>query len=85
VDGVCDWYNDGIPDCIQYYDGYFETSFFQKYMDGYDILGETFGQTITGYLQTFWIEGQPWPRFDTKEVESRVLLGDPSLKIGGYP
>jgi hypothetical protein len=85
VDGVGDWYNDGIPDCIQYYDGYFETSFFQKYKDGKDILGATFGQTVTGYLNTFMIEGQLYPRFDTKEVESRVLLGDPSLKIGGYP
>lgn len=86
VDGVGDFDNDGIPDCTQYYDGWFETTFFENYKGGIDILGETFGQTVTGYITTFIAGGESWwPRYNYKEVESRVLLGDPSLKIGGYP
>ena len=85
---------DGIPDCIQYFDGWLEPHFFELYnREGIDILGETHGQALTDYLNQFPID---WNTklgerektatfYDCKTVQEWVLLGDPSLKIGGYP
>ena len=57
--------------------------------EGKDILGETHAATITNYLTKFPID---WNveigsdiQIDCKTVQEWVLLGDPSLKIGGYP
>ncbi|HHH77621.1 MAG TPA: hypothetical protein ENL18_00195, partial [Thermoplasmatales archaeon] len=72
---------DGIPDCIQYNGGYIEAKLFEAYGQGKDILGEAFGQAETQYAIKF----PPMDdRIDCKTVEEWVLLGDPSLKIGGY-
>lgn len=85
---------DGLPDCIQYFDGWLEPHFFKVYNhDGRDVLGETHGQTLTDYLNQFPIEWdiplgdleQQATMYDCKTVQEWVLLGDPSLKIGGYP
>jgi len=79
---VGDFNNNDIPDCIEFLDGWFETQFFRLYNDeNIDILGETYGQTITDYVNTFPVYTD---RYDCKIVETHVLLGDPSLKIGGY-
>ncbi|KAA0004029.1 MAG: hypothetical protein FE048_00175 [Thermoplasmata archaeon] len=80
---VGDGDKDGIPDCIQYNGGYIEAQFFKAYgEDGKDILGEAWGQAITEYINKF----PPMDdRIDCKTVEEWCLLGDPSLKIGGYP
>jgi hypothetical protein len=47
-----------------------------------DILGQAYQQTLTNYVNTFDMNdlasGHP------KSVQQWVLLGDPSLKIGGY-
>lgn len=75
---------DGIddPDCVEGLGGYLETQFFKAYgVDGYDILGETWGQAITQYLTTY--PGMAY-KMDCKTVQQWPLLGDPSLKIGGY-
>lgn len=85
---------DGIPDCIQYFDGWLEPHFFELYNhDGLDILGQTHGQAITDYLHQFPIDWtvplgereKAATTYDCKTVQEWVLLGDPSLKIGGYP
>ena len=72
-----------IPDCIEGLDGWFETEFFRLYNEEkIDILGETYSQTITNYVNTFPVVYSD--RYNCKIVETHILLGDPSLKIGGY-
>ena len=84
---------DGVPDFLQYLGGWLETHFFQVYnQDGRDILGETHGMSITDYLNRFpifWdIDWDTYNHYSTlqdiKTVQQWVLLGDPSLKVGGY-
>jgi hypothetical protein len=79
---VGDGDKDGIPDTIQYLGGYIEGQFFRAYGEsGIDILGAAWGQAITEYNNKF----PPMDdRTDTKTIEEWCLLGDPSLKIGGY-
>lgn len=72
----------GIPDCIEYFTGYIETHFFEIYSNGVDILGVAHTQALLDYINKF----DPMKdRTDCKTVQEWVLLGDPSLKIGGYP
>ncbi len=74
---------DGVnePDCVEALGGYMATQFFKTYNESVDILGEVWGGTLNKYLDTFpGMSGQ----IDCKLVEGLVLLGDPSLKIGGY-
>jgi hypothetical protein len=71
-----------IPDCIEGADGWFETQFFRLYNEeNIDILGETYGQTVTDYVNNFPVYSD---RYDCKIVETHALFGDPSLRIGGY-
>jgi hypothetical protein len=47
-----------------------------------DLLGKNWCHSIAEYLRIYpGMEG--WS--DAKTLEQWVLLGDPSLKIGGYP
>ncbi|MEA2054157.1 MAG: C25 family cysteine peptidase [Candidatus Thermoplasmatota archaeon] len=93
VDEIPDSVPDGIPDCIQYLGGWIETHFFKVYNHcGKDILGETWGTTVTDYVNTFPIDwSMDWSEspytselVDCKTAQEWVLFGDPSLKIGGY-
>jgi hypothetical protein len=63
-------------------DGYITTELFVQYGLGYDILGETYVQTVTEYLKHFDPE---WDASHQKTVENWLFIGDPSLQIGGYP
>ncbi len=52
-------------------------------------LGEVWAKAITAYLNEYPID---WntpagadSSIDAKVVQEWILLGDPSLKIGGYP
>ncbi|HDS59978.1 MAG TPA: hypothetical protein ENN54_06805 [Thermoplasmatales archaeon] len=73
---------DGIPDCIQYLLGYLETRFFELYgQEGVDVLGDMWGTAISDYNDLF---PPMQDKIDLKTVQEWVLLGDPSLKIGGY-
>ena len=59
-----------------------EMNFFKSYSDGYENLGETHGMDLVYYLDEF----PPMDdQIDCKVVQQWALLGDPSLKIGGYP
>ncbi|MEA3458427.1 MAG: C25 family cysteine peptidase, partial [Candidatus Thermoplasmatota archaeon] len=79
---IGDHNSNDIPDCIEGADGWFETQFFRLYNEeNIDFLGETYGQTITDYVNNFPVYSD---RYDCKIVETHVLFGDPSLKIGGY-
>ena len=93
VDEIPDSVPDGIPDCIQYLDGWLEPHFFEVYNHyGKHVLGETFGQAITDYINEFPINWEmDWKDnphtadlVNLKTVEEWVLFGDPSLQIGGY-
>jgi len=75
--------NDGVdlPDTIEALGGYQEAMFFKTYSEGVDILGAVWGGAERSYLNTFpGMDDQT----DCKTVEQWPLLGDPSLKIGGY-
>ena len=74
---------DGVndPDYVEEKHGYLFSSFFKQIDDGVDILGEAWKGAITRYLDT-WPPMDRWE--DAKDIEAWILLGDPSLKIGGY-
>jgi len=62
--------------------GWIEPRFFYDYsVLGIDVLGELHKQVITEYVSNFNVQND---RSDCKTVQQWVLLGDPSLKIGGY-
>lgn len=76
------WDTDTIPDCTQYYSGYIDGQFFHAYgVDGIHVLGDACNQAITDYLDRFPGMSKSW---DCKTVQQWLLLGDPSLLIGGY-
>jgi len=54
---------------------------YQLAVKGKTILGETCGQTITDYINNFDVMKDEVER---KTIEERELIGDPSLKLGGY-
>ena len=69
---------------------YLEPTFFHEYgVNGTTILGKVWGNTISDYLNHYPINWQtPAAKdfaIDAKTVQQWALLGDPSLKIGGYP
>jgi len=69
---------------------YLDPQFFYEYgINGTDILGECWGKAISNYLDRFpidWNTPSSWDyAYDAKTVQQWILLGDPSLKIGGYP
>jgi len=64
-------------------DNYITTEFFVQYgTDGHHILGQAYAGTLTEYITHFKAEG--WDGAHQKTVEQWVLLGDPSLLLGGY-
>lgn len=72
--------------CTEYLGGNLTSSFFKVYSDlseqGYHNLGMIHSETINDFISFFS------PNNDEKErktVEEWNLLGDPSLRIGGYP
>jgi hypothetical protein len=77
-----DYNNDSIPDCVQFFSGFMNTQFFKNYgVNNITILGQAHTQTLTDYLNAF---SPITERLDSKTVQEFVLLGDPSLQIGGY-
>jgi len=61
--------------------GWIEPRFFYEYANGDEYLGEAHGDAITDYINI--IGGVNDDHHDRKTIEEWVLLGDPSLKIGG--
>ena len=80
-------------------DGWISSEFFKQYgsnygEEGYETLGQVYMQTQTNYVNTFkdftlpeswWEPDLGWDSIDGQAVQQWVLLGDPSLQIGGYP
>jgi hypothetical protein len=77
-----DYNNDSIPDCTQFLSGYTNTQFFKNYgVNNMTILGQAHTQALIDYLNAFPPMAE---KLDCKNVQEFVLLGDPSLQIGGY-
>ncbi len=78
----------GGEGCIEGEDGFITSHFFEVYKDCVVAdpqnvtLGLVHSQTINLYIETFEPNND---QLDRKTIEQWVLLGDPSLKIGGYP
>lgn len=65
-------------------DGWITTEFFRQYgEEGRDILGDAYAHAIIEYINTF--DMSDLEAGHAKTVEQWILLGDPSLKLGGYP
>lgn len=69
-------------DCtIGGFDGWISKEFFRQYAEeNHGILGDAYGQTIISYVTSYDLGEDD----HVKSVEQWALLGDPSLKIGGY-
>ncbi len=79
---IGDYNNDSIPDTLQGLGGWIDTEFFRVYgQEGKRILGEIHSTTLANYVATFPVMKDP---IDCKTVEEWVLLGDPTLRVGGY-
>ncbi len=79
------------PDINTGYGGieWLDLHFFEQYkINGKDILGETWSNTVTSFLQNCSIDwndnSSTGSALVCKNVEQWLLFGDPSLKIGGY-
>jgi hypothetical protein len=63
--------------------------FFKEYVNGSIFLGDVWKNSICTYLKSFPIDWNTpngcTSSLDAKTVQEWVLIGDPSLKIGGYP
>jgi hypothetical protein len=80
-------------------DGWLSSELFRQYGEhypdeDYQILGNVYLQTQTSYVNHFkdftlpeswWFPDIGWDAIDQQAIEQWVLLGDPSLRIGGYP
>jgi hypothetical protein len=76
-------YGDGGLKCLQHREGWLSVRFFEVYVNqSINILGNTHSQAIIDYINI--IGGVNIDRIDRKTIEEWVLLGDPSLKMGGY-
>jgi len=76
-----DYDEDGIPDCTQYYSGFCNVNFFKNYgQNDITILGQTYTQTITDYINQHDIMSY---NLHLKTVQELTLMGDPSMQIGG--
>ncbi|MCK5261340.1 MAG: peptidase C25, partial [Thermoplasmatales archaeon] len=69
--------------CTEGLGGWINPQFFDAYANqSIDILGEAHSQAITDYIDI--IGRVNIDQIDRKTIEQWVLLGDPSLKLGGY-
>lgn len=75
---------DGINelDCLESGYGYMELGLLYEYgINGNQFLGDCWGYAVGRYTEHFKTPSTPW---DIHTIHGFVLLGDPSLKIGGY-
>ena len=73
----------GIPDIVENgLLGWINSEVFRLYIEeGYQYLGEIHWKSIQNYCDTFPVHSD---KLDCKHVQQITLIGDPSLKIGGY-
>jgi hypothetical protein len=74
--------NNDIPDDAEQYGGWLAVECFRLYgQEKQTILGDIYQTSITNYIQRFPVKDS---RTECKSVQEFILIGDPSLKIGGY-
>jgi len=86
------WGSEGDVCTIGTGDGWLNTEFFRQYgEEGHDVLGITYSESISAYVNhhmtfelEYWRHDYGWDGIDQKTVQQWALLGDPSLMIGGY-
>jgi hypothetical protein len=75
--------HDGIPDDAESYGGFLAVELFRLYsQENISTLGLLHQQALTNYANQFPVHTQ---QYDSKSIQEFILLGDPSLRIGGYP
>ena len=68
--------------CTEFVGGWIMLRFAEAWaVDGKDYTGEVWTTGINGYIDNFDVSGDTG---DRKTIEERALLGDPSVKLGGY-
>ncbi len=75
---------DGVeePDCVESGYGYMQLEVFNGYgQHGLEHLGACWSHAVSSYTEHFKTPAQ---RYHLHTIQSFVLLGDPTLKIGGY-
>jgi len=74
--------DNGILDDAEKFGGYLGVECFRLYgKEHIDILGDIHKKSLENYCEQFKVSSNI---YDCKSVMEYVLLGDPSLKIGGY-
>ena len=74
------WGSEGDVCTIGTGDAWINTEFFRQYsVENQGILGDAYSQTITNYINTF----DKTDDGHVKTIQQWVLLGDPSLHMGG--
>ena len=75
--------DNGILDDAEMYGGFLAVEFFRLYgEEGMRYLGDIFMQSIINYIEKFPVHTN---KIHSKSIQEYVLIGDPSLRIGGYP
>jgi hypothetical protein len=72
----------GIPDDAEMYGGFLAVEIFRLYGEEEKrILGEIFAASVKNYVDQFPVHGN---MYHHKSVTEWTLIGDPTLRIGGY-
>jgi hypothetical protein len=75
--------NNGINDDSEGYGGWLAVEFCRLYgEEGLQTLGEVYGTSLRNYMDNFPVNTN---KIHCKSVEEYILIGDPSLRIGGLP
>ena len=75
--------DNGILDDSEMYGGFLAVEFFKLYGENeLRFLGDIFKKSVLNYNEIFPVNSN---KIHSKSVQEYILMGDPSLKIGGYP
>ena len=75
--------NNDILDDAEIYGGFLAVEMFRLYgQEKIDILGDVFNSAVSNYIEK--IPEVYSDKIHSKSVQEFILIGDPSLKIGGY-
>ena len=74
--------SNGIPDDVEMYGGQLAVEVFKLYAEEkIDILGQIYSKTVEDYVSSHSVKTN---KIHCKSVQEWILIGDPSLNIGGY-
>jgi hypothetical protein len=74
--------NNGILDDVEKLGGFLSVEIFRQYgQENIKTLGDLYFNTISNYIDIFETSTN---KYDCKSIQEFILIGDPSLRIGGY-